>query len=99
MILALIFKYKKRLKFENLDDFCLSFRACFGKPAHMLLETTFVLETHLHFFGGQFGPSKVEHFFIKINTDVIRYCKEKGVKMDIVKQLTSMIEKEDLEET
>ena len=38
-------------------------------------------------------------FFIKINTDVIRYLKEKGVKMDIVKQLTSMIEKEDLEET
>ena len=38
-------------------------------------------------------------FFIKMNTDVIRYCKEKGVKMDIVKQLTSMIEKEDLEET
>ena len=38
-------------------------------------------------------------FFIRMNTDVIRYCKEKGVKMDIVKQLTSMIEKEDLEET
>jgi hypothetical protein len=38
-------------------------------------------------------------FFIKMKTDVIRYCKEKGVKMDIVKQLTSMIDKEDLEET
>ena len=45
------------------------------------------------------GWEPVEHFFIKMNTDVIRYCKEKGVKMDIVKQLTSMIEKEDLEET
>ena len=61
LFLALIFKYKKRLKFVNLDDFCFSFRACFGKLAYMLLETTFVLETHLHFFGGQFGPSKKNH--------------------------------------
>ena len=38
-------------------------------------------------------------FFIKMNTDVIRYCKEKGVQMDIVKQLTSMKKKEDLQET
>ncbi len=44
------------------------------------------------------GWETVENFFIKLNTDIIRYCKYKGVKMDIVKQLTSMIEKEDKEE-
>jgi hypothetical protein len=45
------------------------------------------------------GWEPVEKFFVKMNTDIIRYCKKKGVKMDIVKQVTTMIEKEDKEES
>ena len=66
MNFAHIFKYKKP-NFENLDDFYFTFRAYFEKPAHMLLETTFVLETHLHFFGGQFGPSKMAEWENPVN--------------------------------
>ncbi len=39
------------------------------------------------------GWEPVENFFVKMNTYIFRYCKDKGVKMDIIKQLTSIIEK------
>ena len=44
------------------------------------------------------GWEPIENFFIKINTDLIQYCKDKGLKLDLVKQLKSMIGREINEE-